>query len=165
MNPEDAAQLFDALFEQHRRVLHAYLVGQVGVENAEDALQETFVRVWRNIEKVRTVPVERRRFWLVAVARNLALDFHRKRVVRDRLELSTAPHPVENPAQIAITRDLATRLDHAIGCLPETLRTVLTLHLMGGLTSVEVGQLLNRPVGTVRYQLSQARKRLTEALE
>lgn len=165
MNPDDAAQLFDALFDEHRRVLHAYLVGQVGLENAEDVLQETFVRVWRNIEKVQAVPVERRRYWLVAIARNLSLDFHRQRKVRERLETAGAPALVPIPEQLAEARDLATRLDDAIRCLPENLRTVLTLHIMGGMTSVDVGQLLNRPVGTVRYQLAQARKRLAETLE
>ncbi len=164
MNPDDATRLFDALFEEHRRVLHAYLVGQVGVENAEDALQEVCIRVWRNIEKVQAVPVERRRFWLVAIARNLALDFHRQCKVRERLIMSSTPHPTENPEQVAVARDMAVRLDNAIRCLPDTLRTVLTLHIMGGLTSVEVGQLLNRPVGTVRYQLAQARKRLADTL-
>jgi RNA polymerase sigma-70 factor, ECF subfamily len=165
MNPDEATQLFDALFAEHRRVLHAYLVGQVGLENAEDVLQETFVRVWRNIAKVQAVPVERRRFWLVAIARNLSLDFHRSRKVRERLDSGVIPAPVASPEQAAVARDLATRLDEAIGCLPDTLRTVLTLHIMGNLTSVEVGQLLDRPVGTVRYQLAQARKRLLDILE
>lgn len=165
MNPELLTQTFDRLFEEHRRVLHAYLVGQVGVENAEDVLQETFIRVWRNMEKAQAVPVERQRFWLVAVARNLALDFHRQRKVRERLENAPLPAPVPNPEQEAVTADMAVRLDAAIQCLPETLRTVLTLHIMGGLNSTEVGSLLERPVGTVRYQLAQARKKLAEALE
>jgi RNA polymerase sigma-70 factor (ECF subfamily) len=165
MNPETPTQAFDRLFDEHRRVLHAFLVGQAGVENAEDLLQETFVRVWRNIEKAQAVPADRQRFWLVAIARNCVLDFHRQRKVRERLEDAPLPPPVPGPEQAAVASDLSARLDVAIACLPETLRTVLTLHVLGGLNSTEVGRLLKRPVGTVRYQLATARKKLADTLE
>jgi RNA polymerase sigma-70 factor (ECF subfamily) len=167
MNPEGATRLFDTLFAEHRRVLYAYLFGQVGSrESAEDLLQETFVRVWRHIEDAQRVPVERQRFWLLAIARNLALDFRRRGIVRERGEtaLAASPSPA-TPEQLAVARETFDRLDDAIYCLPDTLRTVLTLHVLGDLTSAEVGQVLGRPPGTVRYQLAEARKRLAQVLQ
>jgi len=55
-------------------------------------------------------------------------------------------------------------LDAAIARLPEALRTVLVLQVLGDRTSAEIGELLGRPAGTVRYQLAQARRRLAEEL-
>jgi len=55
-------------------------------------------------------------------------------------------------------------VDRAIRRLPEHLRTVLVLQVLGERTSAEIGEMLDRPAGTVRYQLSQARKRLAEEL-
>ena len=55
-------------------------------------------------------------------------------------------------------------MDLAIRQLPEDLRTVLVLHLLGEATSAQIGELLGRPPGTVRYQLAEARHRLAQDL-
>lgn len=55
-------------------------------------------------------------------------------------------------------------LDDAIRALPEDLRVVLVLSVVGERTSTEVGELLGRPAGTVRYQLAEARRRLAHSL-
>ncbi len=55
-------------------------------------------------------------------------------------------------------------LERAILRLPKRLRLVLSLHVVGGLTSAESGELLGEPPGTVRYRLSQARRMLADAL-
>lgn len=160
--PEDA--LFDTLYREHHRVLFAYLLGQVGKrESAEDLLQETFVRVWRHISEAQQIPVERLRYWLLRIARNLVLDFRRRQSVRAREEAVVLPAlPEQDPVEATLNRERGEALDRAIQCLPDDLRTVLTLHLVGEMTSAEVGQLLERPAGTVRYQLAQARKRLAK---
>jgi len=41
---------------------------------------------------------------------------------------------------------------------------VLSLHVVGGLTSAQVGEVLGEPAGTVRYQLSKARRQLAAAM-
>jgi RNA polymerase sigma-70 factor (ECF subfamily) len=56
-------------------------------------------------------------------------------------------------------------MDAAIGRLPEDLRTVLVLQVLGDRTSAEIGELLGRPAGTVRYQLALARRHLADELK
>ncbi|HZP83570.1 MAG TPA: sigma-70 family RNA polymerase sigma factor [Chthonomonadaceae bacterium] len=162
--------LFNALYREHYRSLYAYLLGHTAEgETAADLLQETFVRVWRNRAQVRQVPPERRRFWLFAVARNIAADYHRRRAVRQRHEAALpeterAGDLAADPARTVEARETASAVDAAIARLPETLRTVLTLHLVGEMTSVEIGAALKKSPGTVRYQLAEARKRIAREL-
>jgi RNA polymerase sigma-70 factor (ECF subfamily) len=49
--------------------------------------------------------------------------------------------------------------------LPEALREVLVLHVLGDRNSTEIGAALGRPAGTVRYQLAEARRLLARALD
>ena len=78
--------------------------------------------------------------------------------------LDPAEQTSEGPERI-VERDRELRLvDEAIRRLPEALRTVLVLQVLDERTSAEIGELLGRPAGTVRYQISQARKRLAEEL-
>jgi RNA polymerase sigma-70 factor (ECF subfamily) len=162
--------LFDALYMAHSRVLYAFLLGQTGDrETAEDLLQETFVRVWQHLEAVLALPQERRRFWLFATARNLLRDLYRRRQVRAPYacalpEVERIDPQAEDPAERIISKETAAALDAAIRALPTDLRTVLTLHLLTGMTSAEIGKALARPAGTVRYQLSKARRTIAHAV-
>jgi RNA polymerase sigma-70 factor (ECF subfamily) len=165
------AAYFDTLYAAHHRVVYAYLLGHVGnADSAADLLQETFLRVWRHLDDARQVPAERQRFWLFAIARNLLLDHWRRQAVRARgeefLREDIAAQPVGNdPAKAVIAKETAAAVDAAIAALPDDLRLVLTLHLVGGLTSAEIGKNLQRPAGTVRYQLSRARQCIAQALK
>ncbi|RYG33784.1 RNA polymerase sigma factor [bacterium] len=162
---EDTA-LFDALYDAHHRSLYAFLLGQTGDrEAAADLLQESFVRVWKGIGKARPIPAEQRGRWLLAIARNLLIDHYRRRGGRDESELVEATSGGKDPSEIVLEKDQAQRLDGAMGRLDPDLRTVLTMSVVGGLTSREIGETLGRPPGTVRYQLSEARKRLAEEVE
>jgi RNA polymerase sigma-70 factor (ECF subfamily) len=68
------------------------------------------------------------------------------------------------PEEHVLEREQRDQVDAAIQSLPDDLRVVLVLHLLGDRTSAEIGEILGRPPGTVRYQLSQARKRLAVQL-
>jgi RNA polymerase sigma-70 factor, ECF subfamily len=112
----------------------------------------------------------RQRAWLFAIARNLVIDQYRGRATRTATQdalvarLDPTDRLSEGPEQI-VERDGELRLvDEAIRRLPEQLRTVLVMQVLDERTSAEIGELLDRPAGTVRYQISQARKRLAEAL-
>ncbi|MFN8636559.1 MAG: RNA polymerase sigma factor [Chloroflexota bacterium] len=168
---EDETARFDALYEAHRQALHAFFLGRTSdAELALDLLQEAFVRAWRNLGTLSVLSPQRQRAWLFAVARNLVVDQYRSRAARgaahDALAASLDPsEQVADGPEVTTERDRDVQLvDEAIGRLPEDLRTVLLLQLVGERTSAEIGELLGRPAGTVRYQLSRARKRLTELL-
>lgn len=151
---------FDRLFDKHRRPVHAYLLGRSGNPDlAADLLQETFLKVWKRLDSVLVVTPENRRYYILSMAKSVAADsFRRHRPSEVPL---SAVAEVESSG--SCTADLST-LDDAIMRLPEELRTILTMHVLGDMTSAEVGLALDRPAGTVRYQLHEARRRLAKIL-
>jgi RNA polymerase sigma-70 factor, ECF subfamily len=162
---------FNRLYEEHQRAVHAYLLGRTADrESARDLLQEVFLRAWRRCDSWRGLPPARQRAWIFAVARNLVIDAHRVRATADAtlaaLERTTsaAAPAAEGPEARAELSERVAALDRAIRRLPEKLRIVLSLHVVGGLTSMQVGEVLGEPAGTVRYQLSQARRQLAAAV-
>lgn len=164
--------LFDALYEAHQQSLHAFLIGRTSdPELTLDLLQETFTRAWRNLDLLHGLPPARQRAWLFATGRNLVIDQYRSRATRtaaqDALEAATRlDAPVSESAERTAEREGELRLvEAALVRLPEDLRTVLVLQVLGEQTSAEIGELLGRPAGTIRYQLSRARARLAEEIE
>lgn len=162
---------FDRLYAAHQRTLHAFLLGRTGdPELALDLLQEVFVRVWRNLEVLDALTLERQRAWTFTAARNAIVDRYRSQVTRTTAHeafvasLDGSEQTAASPEQIVAQEHELRLVDEAIRRLPDALRTVLVLQVLDGRTSAEIGQLLDRPAGTVRYQLSQARKRLAEDL-
>jgi RNA polymerase sigma-70 factor (ECF subfamily) len=167
--PATDQELFDCLFERHRHAVFGYLYGQTGRRDAAfDLLQDTFVRVWRHIADARSYDEHGRMAWLLCLARSASLDSRRRTAVRTNLQ---APMPKgREPASAGheaevLERMTLERVDTAIRALPVKYRTVLTMTVLGGLTSEEIGTLLNRPPATVRYQLAEARKRIARKVE
>ena len=162
----EATVLFDNLYRDHHRPIYAYLHGKCGCsETAADLLQETFVRVWTNIHQAMRIPSERTRFWLFALGRSAAYDHARRSRTRIGLEsplasVETLQATNGDPAMAFNEKESLTELDAAIRRLPEKLRIALTMHALGGMTSAEIGSALGLPPGTVRYRISEARKRL-----
>jgi RNA polymerase sigma-70 factor (ECF subfamily) len=157
-------RLFDTLFEGHRRAVFAFLYGQTGRrDSASDLLQEVFVRVWTHVADARPLYEEQRLFWILRIARSVLTDSRRRLAVRAHLTCHLAPAAESGTTsheQSVLNRATLEQIDAAIGDLPEELRTVLTMTVLGGLTSGEIGKLLDRPSGTIRFQLSEARRRI-----
>lgn len=161
---------FNAMYERHLQTVHAYLLARTrDRELAGDLVQETFLRAWRNIAEVGELGSERQRAWLVAVARNLMIDRGRRlRTEQGAMEragrLPETGEAVDPVEQAQVSGDVTT-VGRAIVALPEDERVLLSLQVMGGLTSAEIGEVVGEPAGTVRYRLNQIRGRLREALE
>lgn len=153
---------FAGLVRLHQR--RAYLIARAIVtvhEDAEDAVQEGFVRAWQAIE--RFDPTQGFGAWVNRIVANAALDITRRRKVRSTEELSDAlQSPFRDPAQDA---ELKSRLAEALAQLPERARSVIVLHDIEGFTHVEIGEMLGIPGGTARSDLHHARQKLRALLK
>lgn len=94
-------ELLAELFERHRRELHVHCYRLLGsVQDAEDLVQETFLRAWRRLDGF-----EGRasfRVWLYRIATNACLDALARRPRRLVPELVAQPDPAEEPPQDAV---------------------------------------------------------------
>jgi RNA polymerase sigma-70 factor, ECF subfamily len=166
----DDRAAFSELFERHRHGIHAYLLGRTSdAEAASDLLQETFLRAWRAVGQLTPLESDRQRAWLFTVARNLVVDRYRQRATRHAtITALVHEHDGEEDSDTAeqvVARDQLAQLDRALAALPDRQRTILTMATVADMTSREIGEALDLPAGTVRYELHQTRARLARQLK
>ena len=148
---------FAGLVRLHQR--RAYVVARSIVmthEDAEDAVQEAFLRAHQALD--RFDPAQTFGAWLNRIVANAALDLARRRKVRNAEELTdTIPDTFRDPAE---SGELRRRLEVALAQLPDRARAVIVLHDVEGFTHAEIGEMLGIPGGTARSDLHHARQKL-----
>ena len=126
-------------------------------QQAEDATQEVFLKVYRSLGSFDG----RSRFstWLYRLTRNVCIDMLRRdpkrAVATDPLELR--PAPSEDFADGVVT---SAALEQAIGTLPPEDRDALSAVTLFGLSYEDAGAALGVPVGTVKSRVFRARRTL-----
>ncbi|MEV0215399.1 sigma-70 family RNA polymerase sigma factor [Micromonospora sp. ALFpr18c] len=161
MTPEEA---LEHLQQVQRPALLAYVSRLVGgdVHWAEDVVQETMVRAWKNPDS--RVDGRWSRGWLYTVARRILID--QARAARSRPELTSAEALTHIPAQDAEVDSFidGTEIRAAVAALPERLRTVLIELYYQERTVAEAAQILNVPAGTVKSRNFYAIRALRDQL-
>jgi RNA polymerase sigma-70 factor (ECF subfamily) len=129
------------------RVAYSYLKNR---PDAEDALQETFLRLIRG--RVCFTDETHEKAWLVRTVSN---------VCRDLLKAKARQHePLDDHAELAAPEQGENALLAAVLALPEKYRIVLYLYGVEGYSVREIAALLRRPPNTIKTRLSRAREML-----
>lgn len=136
--------------------------------DAEDAVQEIFVRLWRSAGRY---DPERAALstWVVLITRRHLVDRLRRARVRVKasvaLQEDWAPEETTERPEIGIgEQERFENLMERIDALPELQRTVLIRAYLKGQTLRQIGLELDRPVGTIKSTLSRALVRLRERM-
>jgi RNA polymerase sigma-70 factor (ECF subfamily) len=153
-----------ALYEAHAPVLLAYAIRLTDGDRsrAEDIVQETLLRAWRNLDRLdeHARPV---RPWLFTVAQRLAIDAHRARRARPpetgQAMLSSVPSLDE--LEGSLDRIIVT---DALDSLSPEHRAVIVETYYRGRTVAEAASVLGIPVGTVKSRCYYALRALKLAL-
>ena len=168
---EDA---FAGLVKRYEPRLRLYVTHIVGVaEEARDLVQESFIRVWRNLDQYD--PRYRFSTWLFRIAHNLAIDHVRRRrqpiVSLDLGENDEGEAMRLDPADERLdplgnfeNRELARSLAREIKGLPPAYRELVILRHLVGLSYAEIAELKRLPLGTVKNKLFRAHSVLRLAL-
>jgi RNA polymerase sigma-70 factor (ECF subfamily) len=152
------------LVERHRVV--ALRVGYTIVgDEAEDVVQEAFVKVARSIDRFRTdAPF---RPWLLTIVANEARNRRRSASRRDALELRVVARDVSGARgaaatseEVAMANERRRWLVDAVATLPDRDREVIALRYFADLSEAETATALECPVGTVKSRLARALGRL-----
>lgn len=158
-----------ALVEEYSTTLYrvAYSVTRNAGE-AEDVVQETFLRVLRHKEKLRDLRDPR--VWLVRIAWNLVLDRKRRSKTRpetqDIEELARVlPAGGMRADDALISAQRHARILHLIDQLPAKEREVLVLSAIQELSNAQIAAILNTTESTVRSRIFRARRALAAKLE
>ncbi len=159
----------DGLYERYASRIYGLGIVMLGNDAAaQDLVQDTFVKLWRNAERYDAAR-GRLDTWVLLVARSLAIDSLRRRVLEVRALEATGP-PGEasiepGPEELAETVDMAQRARRAMSALSDGQRAALELAYFGGKTSAEVAELEGIPLGTAKTRIRTALLKLREALE
>ena len=156
---------FEMIIRSFSRPLFAIAYGVLqNREEAEDAVQDAFIKAWKTRWRVRDP--EKFPAWLATIARNRARDvFRARRTVPLSDELNDAPDPADDaPA----ANNLDGEVHAALASLPETHRVALTLRYLDALDYATIERTLGLTNGALRGILGRAlqtmRKRLQPAL-
>ncbi len=157
-------EAFGRLYHRHRVAVFRYLRARgVGEEDASDLAALTFERALARIDRFRPGGTGFLA-WLFVIARNAAIDAHRRRTVAGRFAFM-AREPEWGPsAEDLVIRDETDRLlaEH-IRSLPPQFREVIILRFAAGLTAREIGQVLDRTEAASAKLVGRAVAALKEA--
>ena len=168
---------FGQIVQEYEGRVVRYLASLLGdAALARDLTQETFLRVHKGLEDLRSP--EARTAWIYRIASNLALDYLRSRTSRqDRQTVSLEAEPLDgqgagpSPSTEELSaegrlerEEMAECLRHYIYDLPEASRACLILRDLEGLGEEVVAEILGCSVGVVKVRTHRARKKLREQL-
>jgi len=167
---ESRNEMLETLVREHSRLVYriAYAVLR-GHHDAEDATQETFMRVLRYSSKL--AAVEDPKTWLARIAWRVAVDRSRQRGRTREIALDDPEKPIPEAASSDAPADetlhgaeLIAALERVIAALPEKLREPLILSTIEEMSPREVAATLGINEAAVRSRVFRARQILKERL-
>ena len=158
--PDRAARLERLVAQYQTSVLRMCWFCLYDKTQAEDAVQETFLKVWRGLDSFRGEAEEKT--WIMRIAMHTCYDMNRsgwfrvfnRRVTPDMLPEAAAPFQEEDDA-----------LTCAVAALPMKLREVILLHYYQGMKVNDIASALGISQSSVSGRLKRGRERLREMLE
>ena len=165
--PSHEDTLVRMLYEEHAGPLLMFVLRLTGGDRqrAEDIVQETLLRAWRNAHRLGAQGQQSLRPWLVTVARRIAIDDHRSASARpaetyDR-ELESFPSMADDTDRVLQSMTVSDALRE----LSQSHREILIETYFRGRTVPEAAEKLNLPLGTAKSRVYYALRALRTALQ
>jgi RNA polymerase sigma-70 factor (ECF subfamily) len=164
------SEAFETALERHQRRVFSFAWYMLAHrEEAEDVMQEVFIRLWRHPDVLDTDGVET---WLLRVTRNACIDRLRRRRLTRALFTAEPPAPdreppgsrTADPEVRLLASEYSARVEHALGQLGEALRSVVVLREVQGLSYRQIADVLEIELSQVRARLHRGRRALREHL-
>ena len=163
------AEAFAALYDRHGRAAYSLAHRMMGEkQEAEDVVQEAFIKVWRSAGGYR-VGRGSVRTWILSIVHNRGIDQLRshasRRRTQDKIEASA---PRSQPSEAFAETWRNSRRDQvreAMNTLPPEQLKILELAYFSGYTHVEISELLRLPLGTVKGRMRLGLKKIRDYFE
>jgi RNA polymerase sigma-70 factor (ECF subfamily) len=158
----EAAAIEELVRRLSPSLLRFFSFSQVSMAEAEDLLQDCWLRIHRSRQTYRaSEPVLP---WIFAIARHTRLDGHRRRQRRMSREVLVADPP-DNPSRVPETGDdRSDDLMNTLRQLPESQREVILMLKVSGMSLEEVARATSSSVGAIKQKAHRAYVRLRELL-
>ena len=161
---------FSVLVRKHQKSIHALAWRKVGdFHAAEEITQDTFFQAYKNLAKLRNP--NQFAGWAYVIANRLCLRWLKKNkstiqslegTPMAEIEKSSYTRYVSEQREIEVREHRYERVKKLLAQLPESERTVVTLHYLGEMTAKEIGKFLGVSVNTIKSRLRRGIKRLRD---
>lgn len=167
---------FELIVKHYSGMVFSLAARFVGAQEAEDVVQETFLRAYKGLESFRGESSLKTWLYTIALnrvrARGSALTKLKKMLSlsgngeddESFLAVLDPKDPAATPEENALQSERRTSLRRAIKALPDEFRTSVVLRDLEGLSYAEIAEVLATPIGTVRSRIARGRALLKEAL-
>jgi RNA polymerase sigma-70 factor (ECF subfamily) len=153
---------FSGLVRAHSDLVYRKAARMLGREDAQDAVQEVWVRVWANIKGFKRESAFST--WLYRITVNTCLSIQRRESRREEREveedtphLSEPPGGDADPEAAVLNSERRQEVRVALGSIREDHRAALVLRHMEGLSYAEIAEVLAVPAGTAKGWVSRGR--------
>lgn len=158
---------FHEIVESHKEQVYYLALGLTRhPEDAEDMVQETFLKAYRSLGRFRGQ--SKLSSWLYRIAVNVCHDARRRRADAEPLDAAAHDeadaHPASNPERLAASDRLRRAIDRAVLALTPAERSVFVLRHHQELSTRETARVLRRAEGTVKNLLFRALRKLRREL-
>jgi RNA polymerase sigma-70 factor (ECF subfamily) len=148
-------EAFGRLYERYGPMVHGVLLTRVPYGEVDDLVQDVFLSAYRRLSTLRAPGAFGG--WLAAIARNRAIDYHRRPSVEQMAD--------DLPAVDSRPHGEALSVLAVIQSLPVAYQETLMLRLVEGMTGQEIADRTGLTPASVRVNLHRGMKRLREALQ
>ncbi len=158
---------FESLYSQHQREVWAAAYARwMDADSALDVCQETFLRLWKQLET--NEDIQNPRAWLLRVARNLAEDYAKSAFRRNGTHspevFDGLPSAGDQPTDKMERDETFAQVRGLLDDLPSADREILTLRYALEYDAPQIAEILGLAVTAIHMRLSRARQRLAEKL-
>jgi len=160
---------FSKLVSAHSALVRGVTLRMLGGQEAQDASQEVWVRVWANMKSFRGESAFST--WLYRVTVNTCLTFRRKEARRrtreveeELVHLSISSDGDGDPEEAALDAERRDEIQVALGSVRAEHRAAMVMRHMEGLSCAEISEALGVPDGTVKGWASRGRTAMLAAL-
>lgn len=162
---EKNQKAFSYLYDNYSQALFSVINAIVNnVEEAEDVLQRTFLKIWNNFDSYD--PEKGRLYtWMLNIGRNLAIDSTRSKheKMRSRIQSTSGNvYKFENNLKAEDNKYDSIGLTTLLNELKDEHKSIIDLAYFEGYTQEEISKKLNLPLGTVKTKVRQALLKLRE---
>jgi RNA polymerase sigma-70 factor (ECF subfamily) len=148
---------FATLYDRHSRAAYCLAYRMMGERQAaEDLAQEAFIKVWRRAGSYRAERASVRT-WILSIVHNRGIDQLRslasRRRTQEKIEASAASSQPSEAFAETWRNTQAEQVREALSTLPKEQLKILELAYFSGYTHVQIAELLNVPLGTVKGRM------------
>ena len=160
------AEAFATLYDRHSRAAYSLAYRMMGERQAaEDLVQDAFLKVWRSATSYRAERASLRT-WLLSIVHNRGIDQLRsvasRRRTQEKIEASAPKSQPSEAFSESWRNSQGEQVREALSTLPSEQLKILELAYFSGYTHVEIAELLDVPLGTVKGRMRLGLKKMRD---